>query len=169
MRLTNGDRDAIVRRVLEVVMEPRKKALAKTGAKLGAAVLAAALGKHKRAYFALPEQFQHIDDDVKVIVQGLRIYLPLGKRQPTTESWINVSGELATQVESYMAEKSAIERDESTLRQQARSVVMAATTAKQLTELWPAGSKYYGPLISETKQLPVSVRALEEKISACAA
>ena len=71
MRLTQGDRDAIVRVVLEAIIEPRRKKLQKVEHQLAQKVLKAALGKHQRAFEAVPKEFKCWAHEVRVNVGGL--------------------------------------------------------------------------------------------------
>lgn len=169
MRITNGDRDLIVSQLVSDTMKAREAAHKKAERALADEVIRWALGKHYKAYMALPEEFQHIDDHFCVASAGKRIVLHHDKKQPTCGKTINVTGEVKDRVEDFMAENERIKRDRDTLRAQARGILFSAQTEKQLRELWPAGAKYYEPIISGNGKLPISVQALEKTIAECKA
>jgi len=146
-------------------MTPRMEKHQKAQHKLADKVLAAALGKHKRAYFALPREFQKHGAYVRITVNGKRFYLYFAKSQPTCDAEVPVTGPLIAECEQHMADDAKIKSDKDALAAQTRSVVYAATTVKNLRELWPDGAKYYDKVLIMPAKLPVSVQALEKKIT----
>ena len=169
MRLTQGDRDAIVRKVIEAIIGPRRAKHLKAEQALASKVLNAALGKHRRAYLGMSREFQYWNNYVGVNAGGLRFSLHFAKEQPTARGELTLTGDLAEEVRRHIDADKQLRTDERELSSQIWSVIGAASSAKQLRELWPDGAKCYDKVLAGTPKLPVSVQALQKKIEECRA
>lgn len=169
MRLTQGDRVTIVQKVIDTIIEPRRAKHRKAEHRLADKVLTAALGKHKRAYLALPAEFQRRSNGLRVNCGGQSFWLKHEKDQPTACDTVVISRDLADEVRAHVAAGEQLKKDEDELRAQVRSVVASAPSDKHLRQLWPDGAKYYDKVLAGTPQLPVSVQALQKKIEECRA
>jgi len=166
MKLTKGDKDIIARNAMHMTTAGREKALAKAEHALALEIRDAALGKNKRAYLALPKEFQRRDSWLYVNFGGKRYTLNLASYQPLPRDSLAVTGELRTKLEKHISAKESLREDKNKIRSAAMSVLASVNTAAQLAERWPEGKPYYASLIEPkaSGKGMVSVAALNQAI-----
>ena len=151
-RLTNAQRERIVAAAIRNTFQKRETEIKEGKAKLGEAIRIAILGKHRKAYEALPTEWH--SERKGIYVTGYRehkysyrsnAFLIDGPSPLGSIPLDDLPARVKARVVALGQKEDALEFDKDSLSSKVRGTVYAATTEKALLDAWPEAKDFmYG-------------------------